>query len=364
MMGAARNKVKKLRGLILGLALLVGCSGQPSPNGKGLGGRNPWTANAGRFSPAGVVSFASLSADEICGLADEKLVSKEFGFDFVGIEPNYELGERGSRCGFDATSDGFEGDRLSVNWFVGPPEKLAVSATDALTRSQSFIHGLPVSVSVNGEGVEANLPLNDRLIRVETFTDNDKRREQIARQTLLFLTLVHARAAALRPRAQPAFDAKVRDVFAFSPAQLCSLLRDRTVAFLAGNSVNLAPMKPGAFDVALVRSDFLWCSKGRGKLELQMSAWINRDYSDQVIRGLPSSSSIGLLDAEDQTSEQARLEVAASRPINDGVEQRVIRLIAQGTEYNATSRAILRREMDHIIGELNRRLPKPLIYKL
>jgi hypothetical protein len=326
--------------------------------------RSPWTANAGRFLSAGIVSFAGLSAAEICGLVDEKIVSKEFRFDFGGFEPSFELGERGARCGFDATSDGFGGDRLNVSWFVGPPQVPEVGAKDLLRRSQSFVHGLPVSISVNGELVEATLSLRDRLVRVETYTDNDKRRQEIGKHVLSLLALVHTRVTALHPRAQPAFDAPVADVFAFSPAQFCSLLRDKTVAALKPNPPNLASMKPDSFDVTLVRSDLLWCSKGRGKLELQISAWINQDFPDQQIRGLPSYSSIGLLDAEDKRSEQARLVVGASRLIDGGVEERVITLIAQGTAYSATSREILRQEMDHIIGELNRRLPKPLIYKV
>jgi hypothetical protein len=347
------------------LVLLAGCSvGNDSTGDASKSGLSQWNLNAGRFVPAGVVSFASLSADEICGLADEKLVSREFGFDFGGFEPSFELGERGARCGFDATSDGFEGDRLDVRWYVGPPERSAPNQTDVLTRSQSYVHGLPVSLSVNGETVSATLSLKDRVIRVETFTDNDIRRRQISQPVLSLLSLVHTRVSALRPRAQPAFDATVDDVLAFSPAQFCSLLRDATVKALNRSQANLATVRPDAFDVTALRSDFLWCSKGRGKLELQIGFWILDEYPDAAIRRLPSQSSIGLLDSENSNSEQTRLALAASRPIEGGVEERVITLIAQGTAYNAASREILRSEMNHIIGELNRRLPKPLIYKL
>jgi hypothetical protein len=344
--------------------MLGGCSASTGSADGGTNRRSDWTVNSGRFVPAGVVSFASLSAAEICGLTDEKTVGTVFGFDFDGFEPSFELGERGARCGFDATSDGFQGDRLDVRWFVGPTDAPEENSNGLPPQSQTLVHGIPATVEVNGELVDATLRLNDRVIRVETYTDNEKRRKKIAEHALALLTVLHTRVAALRPRAQPTFAAPVADVFAFSPPQFCSLLRDRTVDALNRSPSNLMAVKPNSFDVTVVRSDFLWCSKGRGKLELQIGAWINRNYPDQAIRGLPSSSSIGLLDGEDQRTEQARLEVAASRRVDGGVEERVITLIAQSTAYNATSREILRREMDHIIGELNKRLPRPLIYKL
>jgi hypothetical protein len=363
-----RNLAGRVAAFTVALVVLGSCSSKPGTSAQTSLHPSQWNVNAGRFVPAGVVNFASLSAAEICGLSDEKTVSEEFGFDFGGIEPNFELGARGASCGFDATSDGFGGDRLDVSWYVGPLEKPSstqqAKAEAVLTRSQNFVHGLPVIMNVNGELVDATLNLSDHLIRVETFTDNEQRRKAIGKHVLSLLALVHTQVDELRPRAQPAFDAPESDVFAFSPAQFCSLLRDKTVAALKRSPPSLSGMKPDSFDVTLLRSDFLWCSKGKGKLELQMSAWITENFSDPPIRGLPSSSSIGLLDAEDQTSEQARLVVAASRPVEGGVEERVITLIAQGTSYSASSRAILRNEMDHIIGELNRRLPKPLIYKL
>jgi hypothetical protein len=347
------------------LALLGGCSvGTRSAGDVSRGRRSQWNLNAGRFVPAGVVNFASLSVAEICGLADATFVGEEFGFDFSGFEPNYEIGARGAKCGFDATSDGFEGDKLDVSWYVGPPEAPDPAPSDVLTRSQSVVDGLPVSVRVNGELVDATLSLRGRVIRVETFTDNEQRRAEIVQHVLALLSVVHKRVTGMRPRPQPRFDARVPDVFAFSPAQLCSLLRDRTVAALGERPLNLAPASPDAFDISLVRSDVLWCTKGRAKLELMVNAWITRSYDDQAIRGLPSFSSIGLSDAEDPRSGQARLEVAASRVVDDGIEERVITLIAHGTAYNAESRAILRREMEHIVDELNRRLPQPLVYKL
>jgi hypothetical protein len=370
---------KRLSACFAILCLLGGCSVRTDgtiATAEQSSSRSPWTANAGRFVPSGVVSFASLSAAEICGLTDEKTVSREFGFDLGGIELNFELGERGARCGFDATSDGFGGDRLDVSWYVGPPERTAVlpssteeplrdaGSKDGLTRSQSVVHGLPVNVSVNGELVEATLNLSDRLIRVQAYTDNDERRRDISKHVLSLLATVHTQVGALHPRAQPEFDAPVPDVFALSPAQFCSLLRDKTVAALNQSPPSLSVMKPDSFDVTALRSDFLWCSKGRGKLELQIGLWNTSEFADQPIRGLPSRSSIGLLNAEDPRSEQTRLVVEATRPVDGGVEERNITLIAQGTAYNATSREILRNEMDHIIVELNRRLPKPLIYKL
>jgi hypothetical protein len=363
-----RNLAGRVAAFTVALALLSNCSSKPGTTAQTSLHPSKWNVNAGRFVPSGVVSFDSLSADEICGLVNEKTVSKEFGFDFGGIEPNFELGARGASCGFDATSDGFGGDRLDVSWYVGPPEKPSstqqVGAEAVLTRSQNFVHGLPVIMNVNGELVDATLNLRDRLIRVETYTDNEQRRKEIGEHVLSLLALVHTQVDELRPRPQPEFDGTVSDVFEFSPAQFCSLLRNTTVAALNESPSSLLVMKPESMDVTLVRSDFLWCSKGGGKLELEISAWINGDFSDAPILGLPSSSSIGLLDAEDEKSEQARLVVAASRPVEGGVEERVITLIAQGTSYGASSRAILRNEMDHIIGELNRRLPTPLIYKL
>lgn len=345
--------------------LLGGCSTRSSSSGEvSSKSRSPWALNSGRFAPAGVKSFASLSVAEICGLADGKLVGKEFGFDFGGFEPRYEIGARGAKCGFDATSDGFQGDQLEVSWYVGPPQTPDPEPSDLLTRSQSLVNGLAVSVSVNGELVNATMLLKDRLIRVETFTDNDQRRAQIVKHVLALLSVVHSRVAALRPSPQPNFGARVPDVFVFSPAQLCSLLRDKTVTALGRAPLNLAAASRDAFDISLVRSDLLWCTKGRSKLELLVTSWKTSNYADQPIRGLPSISSIGLLNSEDPRSEQARLEVAASRIVDGGIEERVITLIAEGTAYNAVSREILRSEMDHIIGELNRRLPQPLVYKL
>jgi hypothetical protein len=349
------------------VALLAGCTASDSTSKAVPARSSQWNVNAGRFVPAGVVSFASLSGAEICGLVGEKTVSKELAFDFGGFEPGFEIGERGASCGFDATSDGFQGDRLDVRWFVGPPKTPNTSEptpSEVLTRSQSFVDGVPVSLNVNGEMFEATMRLDDRVVRVTTFTDNEQRQRHMAKRGLALLAVVHSQVMALHPRAQPDFDAQVSDVFALSPAQLCSLLRDRTVASLSTSPVNLFPAPPDTFDVTLLRSDVLWCSKGRGKLELLINAWITRDYPDQAVRGLPSISSIGLRDSEDPTSQQARLEVAASQVVDGGIEERVISLIAQGTEYNATSREILRREMDYIIGELNRRLPQPLVYKL
>jgi hypothetical protein len=345
------------------LVSLVGCSGGANSAHEP---KKPsqWNLNAGRFVPAGVVSFASLSVAEICGLAGAELVGKEFGFDFGGFEPSYEIGARGARCGFDATSDGFQGDQLDVSWYVGPPEAPDPAPSDLLTRSQSFVDGLPVSVSVNGELVDATLSLKDRVIRVATFTDNEQRRAQTVPHALALLSVVHKRVAAMRPRPQPRFDAPAADVFAFSPAQFCSLLRDRTVTALGESPLNLAPASPDSFDISLVRSDVLWCTKGRAKVELMVGAWITHTYDDPAIRGLPSFSAIGLSNAEDPRSEQARLEVAASRVTDSGIEERVITLIAHGTAYNAESRAILRSEMEHIVDELNRRLPQPLVYKL
>jgi hypothetical protein len=358
----ARQLPKKLAACFGALVLLGGCSSRMNPSQRVLSSQ--WSLNTGRFVAAGVESFASLSVAEICGLADAKLVGKEFGFDFGGFEPSYEIGVRGAKCGFDATSDGFEGDRLDVRWYVGPAEAPDPAPSDLRTRSQGVVDGLPVSVRVNGELVDATLSLRDRVIRVETFTDNKQRGAEIVQHVLALLSVVHKRVAGMRPRPQPRFDAPVADVFAFSPAQLCSLLRDRTVAALGERPLNLVAASPDAFDISLVRSDVLWCTKGRAKVELMVNAWITRSYDDQAIRGLPSFSSIGLSDAEDPRSEQARLEVAASRVVDDGIEERVITLIAHGTAYNAESRAILRREMEHIIDELNRRLPQPLVYKL
>jgi hypothetical protein len=361
-MSNARQLLKKLAACFGAIVLLGGCSSRMNPSQQVSSSQ--WNLNAGRFVPAGVVSFASLSVSEICGLADATFVGEEFGFDFGGFEPSFEIGVRGAKCGFDATSDGFEGDRLDVRWYVGPPEASDPAPSDLLTRSQGFVDGLPVSVRVNGELVDATLSLRDRVIRVETFTDNEQRRAEIVQHVLALLSVVHKRVSGMRPRPQPRFDARVPDVFAFSPAQFCSLLRDRTVAALGERPLSLAAASPDAFDISLVRSDVLWCTKGRAKLELIIGAWITRSYDDQAIRGLPSFSSIGLSDAEDPRSEQARLEVAASRVVDGGIEERVITLIAHGTAYNAESRAILRREMEHIIDELNRRLPQPLVYKL
>jgi hypothetical protein len=356
---------RKLLAAVGVLTLLGGCSVGTRSAGDASRSRPSWNVNGGRFVPAGVVSFASLSGTEICGLADQKFVSKEFGFDFSGFEPSYEIGARGARCGFDATSDGFEGDRLNVSWSVGPPEVLAEpSPSELLTRSQAIVDDFPVTVSVNGDLVEASMSLKDRLIRVETYSDSDTRRAQIAKHILVLLRAIHTRLGARRPRPQPVWNARVPDVFAFSPAQFCSLLRDRTVASLGESPLNLAAASPEAFDISLVRSDVLWCTKGRAKVELKVNAWITSSYDDQAIRGLPSSSSIGLSDADDPRSEQARLEVAAARVVDGGTEERVITLIAHGTAYNAESRAILQREMEHIIDELNRRLPQPLVYKL
>ncbi len=357
---------RKLLAAVGVLALLGGCSvGTRSAGDASRSRSSQWNVDAGRFVPAGVVSFASLSATEICGLTDQTFVSKEFGFDFSGFEPSYEIGARGARCGFDATSDGFEGDRLNVSWSVGPPEVLAEpSPFEPLTRTQAIVDGFPVTVSVNGDLVEASMSLKDRLIRVETYSDSDTRRAEIDEHILVLLEALHTRLAERRPRPQPVFDARVPDVFAFSPAQFCSLLRDRTVASLGESPLNLAAASPDAFDTSLVRPDVLWCTKGRAKVELRVNAWITRSYDDQAIRGLPSFSSIGLSDAEDPRSEQARLEVAASHVVDGGIEERVITLTAYRTAYNAESRAILRREMEHIIDELNRRLPQPLVYKL
>ena len=328
-------------------------------------------ATLGIATPFVPPNFASLSPSEICGLSDEATVNATFDYTFQsvdGMAHQYAIDKFGSSCRFDATSDGFQADRLSVGWFVG-----ALTVADGHFRQSPYgvqqgqkrtpvtIDGHPATVFINAETTNVQMTLADRVLSVETFTDNDSRKPRLVEQSMAFMKMLDKATSRLQPRPLQSDDAAVPKLFEMTPGQACSLLRNSTVATLSSDSMSRAQPLPGAYDTTDIEPDRVSCTKGPSKLELRITNYAPGKFLDACVGGLPARWSTVLVDEADPRSQRLQLEVTSVRNLLDTPEERLISLIVDSTNDTPAIRVVVQREMEHVLDELNRRLPSPLV---
>lgn len=329
------------------------------------------TPKLGTATPFAMANFTSLSPSEVCGLSDKATVNSTFDYSFEsvdGVPPEYSLDQFGATCKFDATSDGFAGDRLSVNWFVRAPTvsdghfaQAPYGVQPGGKRTPTTIDGHSATVFVSDEATNVTMELADRVLSVETFTDNDRRKPRLAKQSMAFMKILIKAALSLLPRPVPANDAPVPQLFEMTPGQACSLLRDSTVATLSSDSMSRAQPLPGAYDTVDIEPDLVSCTKG-SKLEVRITNYAPGKFPDAAIRDLPARWSTALVDDADPLSQRMQLEVTSTRTVGDTAEERLISLIVDSTNDTPEIRAVLQGEMEHVVDELNQRLPTPLVH--
>jgi hypothetical protein len=254
-------------------------------------------------------------------------------FDFDLESKQWERNGAGSACGFDATSDGYAGDRLSVRWFVG---RAAAPATPGETL---VIADRPATLSVAGERAQVRVVLNDQMMSVSAFSDNPERMKAHA-DRLKDLAILLARAAGkLKPDTPPEADAKVDSPYLMSPEQACSLLH--------------ASVEDGA--VGNVSHDALECTRNDGATTLRITQWATNNEMPLRIEGLPSefANADGTLSLRSESIDRTP----------DGTLETVLELSSSGVDDTSSARASLMAEMRQIIAELGRRLPQPLTWE-
>ncbi len=303
-------------------------------------------------------AFSNLTVDEVCGLIDTPTANSlmEYSFD----EAEWQRDDAGSRCGFDSTSDGYQGDRLSTYWFVGAPgsvKTILLSRSDHAIRTESTIDGSPAVLVVDGESAEVHVSLANRDLSVSTFADRSDRIAKNPERIMAMMSKLIAATNSLKPSEQPADDAKVASSFEMSPAQLCSLLRGGTVDAMR----TLAGVEPtGVDDQSSIRTSQAECTKGRGQLSLAISSWATHNETSLRIGGLPAFWST---DGE-ADSKRTTVTVESVRNIDGGELETVLALSMRGVPDTVEVRELLTSEMEYIIGELGRRLPEPLVWQL
>ena len=316
-------------------------------------------------------NFASLSPLEICGLFDEPAVNRTFDYSFDsvdGMAPEYSIDQFGASCGFDATSDGFQGDRLSVKWFVGAPtvadghfRQWPYGVQEGQKRTSATIDGHAATVFINNETTSVQTMLANRVLSVETFTDNDSRKARLTQQSMAFMKMLITSTSSLQPGPLPADDGPVPQLFEMTPGQVCSLLRDSTVATLASNSMSRAQPGPDAYDTMAVEPHMVSCTKGRSKVAVAITDYASGQFPDTRIGGLPARWSTMLVDEADPRSQRLPVEVMSTRTADDTAEERLVSLTVDSTNDTPEIRALLQGGMEHLLDELNQRLPTPLV---
>ena len=68
-----------------------------------------------------------------------------------------------------------------------------------------------------------------------------------------------------------------------------------------------------------------------------------------------------LVDEADPRSQRLQVEVMSTRTADDTAEERLVSLTVDSTNDTPEIRALLREEMEHLVDELNQRLPTPLV---
>ena len=303
-------------------------------------------------------NFTSLSPLEICRLFDEPTVNGAFDYSFDsvdGMAAEYSIDQFGASCGFDATADGFQGDRLSVKWFVGAPTvadghftQWPYGVQEGQKRTSTTIDGHPATVFIADETTSVQTMLADRVLSVETFTDNDSRKRRLSEQSIAFMKMLITATSSLQPRPLPAADAPVPQLFEMTPGQVCSLLRDSTVATLASNSMSRAQPGPDAYDTMAVEPHMVSCTKGHSKVAVAITDSASGQFPDTRIGGLPARWSTMLVDEADPHSQRLPVEVMSTRTADDTAQERLVSLTVDSTNDTPEIRALLQEEMEHL----------------
>jgi hypothetical protein len=307
----------------------------------------------------GATAFANLGVTEICGLIDLETVNSLMDFSFDGEQ--WRRDANGSQCGFDSTSDGFQGDRLATHWFVGAPGTLTpmnLGAAENVVRTERVIDGVPALLFVSGERAEVQVALSNRTLSVASATADKP--ERIAKNPERIIALMRKLVAAtqtLQPADQPEPDAKVASAFDMSPTQVCSLLQMSTVDALRALP-GITP--PRGTNAASVTNDQADCARSEGLLSLSISSWATNNETPLRIAGLPAFWSA----TGDGPAQNLTVTTESVRNVEGGQRETVVALSAVGVPDSPQVRALLTSEMEYMIGELGRRLPEPLVWQL
>jgi hypothetical protein len=304
-------------------------------------------------------AFANLNVDEICGLIDLETVNSLMDFSFDGEE--YRRDDNGSQCGFDSTSDGYQGDRLATHWFVGAPGTLTpmnLGASEKVEQTERVIDGVPALLFVSGERAEVQVSLANRVLSLESFAaDKPERIAKNPERIIAMMSKLIAATQTLQPADQPELDAKVGSPFDMSPAQVCSLMQTSTIDALRALPGMVPPRGSNASSVANDRAE---CVRSEGLLSLSISSWASNNETPLRIAGLAAFWST----SGDGPAEKLTLTTESVRNIEGGERETVIDLSTEGVPDTPQARALLTSEMEYIIGELGRRLPEPLVWQL